>query len=147
MLSLSPIKLVVILAVILVVLGPDKLPDVARQLGGAWRSLREWQAKIEKEVREVVPDLPSSQDIVRMARSPVNMLNQLADRVSDPVTFTPGGDDEAPAGSTVDSPVAGPVPHESPSPPIITTPPPVNPPSVDPVPPSTLSAPADPSLN
>ncbi len=84
MLSLSPIKIVILVAVILVVLGPDKLPDVAHQIGSAWRSLKEWQSKIEKEVRDVVPDLPSSSDIVRMARSPVNLLNSLADRVTGP---------------------------------------------------------------
>jgi TatA/E family protein of Tat protein translocase len=83
--SLSPIKLVIIVAVILVVLGPDKLPEVANQIGGAWRSLREWQSRIEKEVREVVPDLPSTADIARIARSPVHLLNSLADRLMEPV--------------------------------------------------------------
>jgi TatA/E family protein of Tat protein translocase len=86
MFDLSPIKIVLIVAVILLVMGPDKLPDVARQMGTAWRTLREWQHRIEKEVRDVVPDLPSSADIARLARSPVSLLNQLADRVSTPMT-------------------------------------------------------------
>ena len=37
---LSPAKLLVILVVALVVLGPDKLPKVARQIGGLWGDFR-----------------------------------------------------------------------------------------------------------
>jgi Sec-independent protein translocase protein TatA len=62
-------------------MGPDKLPEVAHKLGAAWRALKSIQQKIESEVREAIPDLPSTGDIARMARSPVNLLNQLADRV------------------------------------------------------------------
>jgi sec-independent protein translocase protein TatB len=78
--SLSPIKIMVIVAVALLLLGPDKLPEVAHKLGSSWRALKRLQEKVEAEVREAIPDLPSTSDIVRIARSPVNMLNQLADR-------------------------------------------------------------------
>jgi TatA/E family protein of Tat protein translocase len=97
--SLSPIKIVIIIAVILIVLGPDKLPEVARQLGSAWKGLRQWQAKIESEVREVVPDLPSTSDIARIARSPVHLLNSLADRVIEPSV------EEEPVEAVADEPV------------------------------------------
>jgi len=79
--SLSPIKLLVIAAVIMLLMGPDKLPDVAHKLGAAWRTLKKIQERVESEVREAIPDLPSTGDIARIARSPVNLLNQLADRV------------------------------------------------------------------
>lgn len=79
--SLSPIKIMVIVAVALLLLGPDKLPDVAHKLGSSWRALKRIQERVEAEVREVIPDLPSPGDIARIARSPVNLLNQLADRV------------------------------------------------------------------
>ncbi len=88
MFSLSPIKILIIVAVILVVMGPDKLPEVAKTLGNAWNSLRSLREKIESEVREVVPDLPSGSDIVRMARNPVNILNSLADRATEPASPT-----------------------------------------------------------
>jgi sec-independent protein translocase protein TatB len=81
MFSLSPIKILIIVAVVLLLLGPDKLPEVAHRIGSAWRSLKRLQERVEAEVREVIPDLPSSGDIARLARSPVNLLNQLADRV------------------------------------------------------------------
>ena len=80
MFDLSPIKIIVIIAVALLLLGPDKLPEVAARLGSAWSSLKNIQKKIESEVREVVPDLPSAGDIARIARNPVNMLNQLAQK-------------------------------------------------------------------
>ena len=80
MFDLSPINIIVIIAVALLLLGPDKLPEVAAKLGSAWSSLKNIQKKIESEVREVVPDLPSAGDIARIARNPVNMLNQLAQK-------------------------------------------------------------------
>jgi TatA/E family protein of Tat protein translocase len=79
-LSLSPIKLMVIVAVALLLLGPDKLPEVAHRLGSSWRALKRLQEKVEAEVHEAIPDLPSASDIARIVRSPVNILNQLADR-------------------------------------------------------------------
>ena len=82
MFSLSPIKILVIVAVVLLLLGPDKLPDVAHKLGSSWRALKRIQERVETEVREAIPDLPSSGDIARLARSPVNLLNTLADRVN-----------------------------------------------------------------
>ncbi|MHB2028824.1 MAG: Sec-independent protein translocase subunit TatA/TatB [Acidimicrobiales bacterium] len=81
MFDLSPIKIMVIVAVVMVLLGPDKLPEVARKLGASWRALKNLQERVESEVRSAIPDLPSTGDIARIARSPVNLLNQLADRV------------------------------------------------------------------
>lgn len=79
MLSLSPAKIVVVLVIALIVLGPDKLPGVARQLGALWGDLRKWRARLESEVRDVFPDLPPSHEISQAVRSPLNFLNRLAD--------------------------------------------------------------------
>ncbi len=76
---LDPAKLLVILIVALVVLGPDKLPTVARQLGAAWGELRRFRERLETEVRGTFPDLPSSQQMVQAVRSPLAFLDQLAD--------------------------------------------------------------------
>ena len=51
MLSLSPFKIVIIVVVALVLVGPDKLPGLARQIGGAWKAFRSFSTKIETEVR------------------------------------------------------------------------------------------------
>ena len=71
----------VIVAVAMLLLGPDKLPEVAHKLGSSWRALKRIQERVETEVRGAIPDLPSTGDIARIARSPINLLNQLADRV------------------------------------------------------------------
>jgi TatA/E family protein of Tat protein translocase len=78
MLSLNPEKLLVVLVVALILLGPDKLPRLARQLGAGWRQLKEFQQKVEREVRETMPDLPPTHEIARLARSPARFLNSLA---------------------------------------------------------------------
>jgi TatA/E family protein of Tat protein translocase len=78
---LSPIKIMVIVAVVLLLMGPDKLPEVAHRLGSSWRALKRLQERVESEVRDAIPDLPSTGDIARIVRSPVNLLNQLSDRV------------------------------------------------------------------
>jgi sec-independent protein translocase protein TatB len=79
-LGLSPVRLLIIVVVALIVLGPDKLPQVAKQAGSMWHTLRSLQQRVEDEIREVAPDLPRSSDLVRYARSPVSLLNQLADK-------------------------------------------------------------------
>src|SRR5580704_12935533 len=78
---LSPVKIMVIVAVVLLLLGPDKLPEVAHRLGSSWRALKRLQERVETEVRDAIPDLPSTGDIARIVRSPINLLNQLSDNV------------------------------------------------------------------
>lgn len=79
MLSLDPAKLLVVLVVALVVLGPDKLPRAARQMGAAWHQLRHWRAQLEEEVRGAFPDMPHPQVIGDAVRSPLRFLDRLAD--------------------------------------------------------------------
>jgi sec-independent protein translocase protein TatB len=79
MLSLNPEKLFIVLIVALILLGPDKLPKLARQMGAGWSKLRAFQQRMESEVRETMPDLPSGREIARIVRSPVSYLTQLAD--------------------------------------------------------------------
>ncbi|HXW33411.1 MAG TPA: twin-arginine translocase TatA/TatE family subunit [Acidimicrobiales bacterium] len=79
MLDLSPVKVLVVLVVALVVLGPDKLPQLARQLGAAWGDFRRWRVRIESEVRGTFPDLPSTEKITDAVRSPLGFLDRLAD--------------------------------------------------------------------
>jgi TatA/E family protein of Tat protein translocase len=76
---LSPAKLLVILVVALLVLGPDKLPKVARQIGGLWGDFQKFRARLESEVRGTFPDLPSTESITQAVRSPLSFLDTLAD--------------------------------------------------------------------
>lgn len=95
MLDLSPTKILIILIVGVLLLGPKRLPQVARQLGAGWRRLRELHDQIDSEVRKSIPDLPSSHDLVRMARSPVALLNQLAEMPTEPPAANGHGDGDA----------------------------------------------------
>ena len=104
MFGINPIKIMVIVAVVLLLLGPDKLPEVAHKLGSTWRAMKRLQERVETEVRDALPDLPSSGDIARMARSPINLLNQLADQV------------DAKESSNVDVPATSPVDDAPPAP-------------------------------
>ncbi|MGD0391807.1 MAG: twin-arginine translocase TatA/TatE family subunit [Acidimicrobiales bacterium] len=76
---LSPAKLLVIVVVALVVLGPDKLPTLAKQIGGLWRDVRAFRQKLEAEVRGSFPDLPSTDTITQAVRSPLSFLDTLAE--------------------------------------------------------------------
>jgi len=78
MLNLDPAKLLIIAVVAIILLGPDKLPQVARQAGAAWRTFNEFRHRMESEVRRSIPDLPSGHDISRLARSPTALLDHLS---------------------------------------------------------------------
>ncbi len=83
MFNLDPGKLLVIAVVAIILLGPDRLPQVARQVGGAWRSFNEFRHRMESEVRSSMPDLPPTSEIARLARSPSALLDHLSNMSSD----------------------------------------------------------------
>src|SRR5271167_2978042 len=78
MFNLDPGKLLVIAVIAIILLGADRLPQVARQVDGAWRSFNEFRHRMETEVRSSMPDLPSTSEIARLARSPSALLNHLS---------------------------------------------------------------------
>jgi Sec-independent protein translocase protein TatA len=65
-LNLDPAKLVVILVLALVVMGPEKMQSSARHFGAMWRSVSEFREKAEQQVRDALPDL----DLPRIPTSP-----------------------------------------------------------------------------
>jgi sec-independent protein translocase protein TatB len=146
-LNLDPAKLLVIAVVAVILLGPDKLPQVARQVGAAWRSFAEFRHKMEAEVRSSIPDLPSSADIARLARSPSALLDHLSSM------DTPAATGDGPTGPTGPTSAEGPR-NESPVTGVPITPTDSVTPPVPPVPtppqPTTRpqpTTPPDPSLN
>jgi sec-independent protein translocase protein TatB len=76
---LSPAKLLVVVLVAIVVLGPEKLPKVARQVGSLWGDFRRLRQRLESDVRGNFPDLPSTDKITQAVRSPISFLDSLAD--------------------------------------------------------------------
>jgi len=104
MLNLDPGKLLVIAIVAIILLGPDRLPQVARQVGAAWRSFNEFRHRMETEVRSSIPDMPSTSEIARLARSPSALLDHLSNLSDD----APPGGTAVPAGQApAETPAAG----------------------------------------
>ena len=64
--SLGPEKIILILVVALIVFGPQRLPDIARQVGAAMRELRKMQDNVRGELEQVLhPDFtPPNSGIV-----------------------------------------------------------------------------------
>ena len=83
MFNLDPSKLLVIAVVMIIVLGPERLPHFARQVGGAWRSFSEFRQRMESEVRNSLPDLPSTTELANYARSPSALLDRLSSTPAD----------------------------------------------------------------
>lgn len=54
MFNLGPFELVAIFVVALLVFGPDKLPEMGRQVGKAVREFRKFQASMQTQVRDVI---------------------------------------------------------------------------------------------
>lgn len=115
MFSLSPFKLLVIAAVVMLVLGPDKLPEVAQKLGATWRTLKSLQQRVESEVREAIPDLPSTTDLARAVRSPLTLLNTLADRVDTSDEASPPSDESHGEDAATAAPLVAPPPPPPPA--------------------------------
>ena len=54
MLDFSPEKMVMIFVIILIVLGPEKMPEVARKIGKAAAELRKLSGGFQDEIRSAV---------------------------------------------------------------------------------------------
>lgn len=52
--NVGPAEILVILVVALLVFGPDKLPEIGRQIGRATREFRRFQTSMRDEVRDVL---------------------------------------------------------------------------------------------
>ncbi len=117
---LSPVKVLVILVVALIVLGPDKLPQVARQLGALWGDFRRFRERLEHDVRGSFPDLPSTDRITQAVRSPIAFLDGLADVHGGPVSEERNGDgiDSQPGTGTDGDPAGAPPAGETAAPPV-----------------------------
>ncbi len=88
--SISPAKILLLLLVALIVLGPERLPDMARKAGKLFNDFRKVRSGLENEVREVFGDVPAAMASVR---SPMAWLNN--------ATAAPNSTTTASAGSQV----------------------------------------------
>jgi sec-independent protein translocase protein TatA len=111
--SLGPAEILVVLVIALLVFGPNKMPEIAKQVGKGFREFRRVQQHLKSELRDVVSefDSPSSATVEQQA---VPMLPPKDDSTSADVTDaaapttppTPTTPATPPAGSTPVAPVA-----------------------------------------
>jgi sec-independent protein translocase protein TatA len=114
--SLGPAEILVILVVALLVFGPNKMPDIARQVGKGMREFRRVQQHLRSELRDVVSefDLPSG-DARSAGVDPVPMLPARDDPVaSTSETATPPVADVPSAPADAQPPSAA-IDHPEPS--------------------------------
>jgi sec-independent protein translocase protein TatB len=97
-LNLDPAKLLVILVIALVVLGPERLPGVARQLAAMIKEINRLRDQVRDEVRSALPDV----DLPKIPKIPT-ARGAIAGLFSDPASST----------SAATSSGNGPLPSES----------------------------------
>jgi len=105
--SLGPPEILVILVIALLVFGPNRLPEVGRQLGKGVRELRNFQHSIKTDLEDVMAEDVSE------GTEPAPTLP--------PVQAPPDGTEgvptaEAPAGESAGAPASEPVPPAPPDP-------------------------------
>ncbi|HEX4538988.1 MAG TPA: twin-arginine translocase TatA/TatE family subunit [Acidimicrobiales bacterium] len=147
MLSFGPAKILIVLMVALIVLGPDKLPQMTRQVGKAWGDFRRFREHLEDEVRGAL-----GEDLVQPFTPPWHVTGS-SDAPSPSAVDGATADGAAPEGATTpDGSASGEGAQDRA--------PPQHPGQLAPLPPATGSAPSaahggwdpglapdDPSLN
>jgi sec-independent protein translocase protein TatA len=110
--SLGPAEILVILVIALLVFGPNKMPEIARQVGRGMREFRRVQQHLSTELRDVVSEFDGSSDAAPTDDSPPP---------SDPVPTLPPKFETAPPDASIEpiAPVApaGPATADEPHPP------------------------------
>ena len=57
--SLGPAEILVVLVIALLVFGPNKMPEIAKQVGKGFREFRRVQQHLKSELRDVVSEFDS----------------------------------------------------------------------------------------
>jgi sec-independent protein translocase protein TatB len=97
MLNVGPLELLVVLAVALIVVGPERLPELARSVGRALRQLRQVQDEVrdmvssgvDDEVRQAASDFKKATGDIAKS-SGVTDLTRKSGRTAGPRKVTPG---------------------------------------------------------
>ena len=83
-----------ILVIILIVMGPERLPKLARQLGAAWHEVTRIRQEVSDEVRSVMPEL----DLTSIPRIP-SVRGTLSGFLTDASSPAKPGDSAGPTGT------------------------------------------------
>ena len=94
--QLGPLEIAVVLLIALLVFGPNRLPELAKQVGGALRELKRIQQNIRSDLHE--------------------MMNDESDGAAPPPTLRPKGEGDDGAQGTDGAPAPDSTPTPSPAP-------------------------------
>ncbi len=72
--SLGPAEILVILVIALLVFGPNKMPEIAKQVGKGFREFRRVQQHLKSELRDVVSEFDSPSSTAAVDQQAVPML-------------------------------------------------------------------------
>ncbi len=72
--SLGPAEILVILVIALLVFGPNKMPEIAKQVGKGFREFRRVQQHLKSELRDVVSEFDSPSSTATVDQQAVPML-------------------------------------------------------------------------
>ena len=110
--SLGPAEILVVLVIALLVFGPNKMPDIAKQVGKGFREFRRVQQHLKSELRDVVSEFDSPSSSATVDQQAVPMLPPNDAPSSD---VTPNAATPAPPAATESTPgVAAPLPSPEP---------------------------------
>ena len=87
--SLGPAEILVILVIALLVFGPNKMPEIAKQVGKGFREFRRVQQHLKSELRDVVAEFDSPSASPSVEQQAVPMLPPSDDAGSTPAAEAP----------------------------------------------------------
>jgi TatA/E family protein of Tat protein translocase len=106
--SLGPAEILVVLVVALLVFGPNKMPEIARQVGKGMREFKRVQQHLKSELRDVVSEFDAPSDSPAVDIDPVPMLPPKDDPIVTPAdAVAPGVGGSAPVDPPVTATPAG----------------------------------------
>ncbi len=117
--SLGPAEILVVLVIALLVFGPDKMPDIAKQVGKGFREFRRVQQHLKSELRDVVSEFDSPSPSAPVEQQAVPMLPPRDDTATAPEwpapeAPAPAASTDAPSAATPAAPSAAPSPNAAP---------------------------------
>ena len=112
--SLGPAEILVVLVIALLVFGPNKMPDIARQVGKGFREFRRVQQHLKSELRDVVSEFDSPSSTPAVHPDPVPMLPPKDETSTTPDAATPGDASVPPAAAATTPEVSSPPSHPEP---------------------------------
>jgi sec-independent protein translocase protein TatA len=87
--SLGPAEILVILVVALLVFGPNKMPEIAKQVGKGFREFRRVQQHLKSELRDVVAEFDAATTPAAVEQQAAPMLPPKDDAATEPPAATP----------------------------------------------------------